>query len=141
MLLHAFWNGVLFFITDFYGYYVLVQMPLFFVAVWLVSMLRRQEQRVTRERLSEYAAVGWFHDQEVAMLSSPSGRRDALRWARSHGVKPLMRAFIRDATNLAYARQRILGDRDSIGSQADEAALLQRVSASRHALRGVPTGA
>ncbi len=140
VLLHAFWNGVLFFITDFYGYYVLVQMPLFFVAVWLVSMLRRQEQRVTRERLSEYAAVGWFHEQEVAMLSSPSGRRDALRWARSHGVKPLMLAFIRDATNLAYARQRILGDRDSIGSQADEAALLQRVSASRHALRGVPTG-
>lgn len=140
VLLHAFWNGVLFFITDFYGYYVVVQMPLFFVAVWLVSMLRRQEQRITRERLGEYAAVGWFHEQEVAMLSSPEGRRDALRWAQSHGIKPLMRDFIRDSTSLAYARQRILGDRDSIGSQADEAALLQKVAASRHALRElVPT--
>ncbi len=137
ILLHAFWNGVLFFITDFYGYYVLVQVPLFIVAVWLVSLLRRQEQRITSERLSEYAAVGWFHEQEVAMLSSLAGRRDALRWARAHGVKPVMRDFIRDATSLAYARQRILGDRDSIGSQADEAVLLQKVAASRHALRGV----
>jgi RsiW-degrading membrane proteinase PrsW (M82 family) len=137
VLLHAFWNGVLFFISDFYGYYVLVQVPLFVVAVWLVSMLRRQEQRITRERLGEYAAVGWFHEQEVAMLSSPTGRRDAIRWAKTHGVAPVMRAFIRDATSLAYARQRILGDRDSIGAQADEASLLQRVAASRHALRGV----
>ncbi|MDO9591315.1 MAG: PrsW family glutamic-type intramembrane protease, partial [Microcella sp.] len=137
ILLHAFWNGVLFFITDFYGYYVLVQMPLFFVGVWLVSMLRKQEQRITRERLGEYAAVGWFHEQEVAMLSSPSGRRDALKWARSHGVGPLMSDFIRDSTNLAYARQRILGDRDTIGAQADEAVLLHRVSTARHALRGV----
>ena len=137
ILLHAFWNGVLFFISDFYGYYVVVQVPLFLVAVWLVSLLRRQEQRIIGERLGEYAAVGWFHEQEVAMLSSPTGRRDAMRWAKSHGVAPVMRGFIRDATSLAYARQRILGDRDSIGSQADEAALLQRVSASRHALRGL----
>ena len=136
VLLHAFWNGVLFFITDFYGYYVLVQMPLFFIAVWLVSMLRRQEQRITRERLAEYAAVGWFHEQEVAMLSSAAGRRDAMRWARSNGLQAVMRTFIRDATSLAYARQRILGDRDTIGAQADEAALLQRVAATRHSLRG-----
>jgi hypothetical protein len=137
VLLHAFWNGVLFFISDFYGYYLVVQVPLFFVAVWLVSMLRKQEQRITRERLGEYAAVGWFHEQEVAMLSSPTGRREALRWARAHGMRPIMSAFIRDSTSLAYARQRILGDRDSIGAQADEAELLHKVATSRHALRGV----
>jgi RsiW-degrading membrane proteinase PrsW (M82 family) len=136
VLLHAFWNGVLFFISDFYGYYLVVQVPLFIVAVWLVSMLRRQEQRITRERLSEYASVGWFHEQEVAMLSSSAGRREALRWARAHGMRSVMTAFIRDSTSLAYARQRILGDRDSIGAQADEAELLQKVAASRHALRG-----
>ncbi|MBX9718650.1 MAG: PrsW family intramembrane metalloprotease [Microbacteriaceae bacterium] len=136
VLLHAFWNGALFFVTDFYGYYLLVQVPMFLVAVWLVTLLRRQERRVTAERLAEYAQVGWFHPDEVAMLASPGGRRTAMAWARSRGVGPPMKAFIRDATRLAYARHRILGDRDSIGAQADEAELLQRVAASRHALRG-----
>lgn len=139
VLLHAFWNGVLFFITDFYGYYLLVQVPMFLVAVWLVSMLRKQEQRITLARLTEYADVGWFHPTEVAMMASPSGRRGAMAWARSHSVGPLMKSFIRDATKLAYARQRILGDRESIGAQADEAVLLATVAASRHALRaGIP---
>lgn len=136
ILLHAFWNGVLFFISDFYGYYLLVQVPMFLVAVWLVTMLQRQERRVTFERLTEYERVGWFHPDEVAMLSSPGGRRTAMAWARSHDVAPLMKTFIRDATRLAYARHRILGDRDSIGAQADEAELLQQVATSRHALRG-----
>ncbi|MFN4001984.1 PrsW family intramembrane metalloprotease [Microcella sp.] len=136
VLLHAFWNGVLFFISDFYGYYLLVQVPMFLVAVWLVTLLRRQERRITFERLSEYSAVGWLHPDEVAMLASPGGRRAAMGWARSHGLAPLMKAFIRDATRLAYARQRVLADRDTIGAQADEAELLQRVAASRHALRG-----
>jgi len=135
VLLHAFWNGVLFFINDFYGYYLLVQVPMFLIAIWLVSMLRRQEQRITLARLTEYSEVGWLHPTEVAMLASPAGRRGAMAWARTRGVGALMTAFIRDATRLAYARQRILGDRDSIGAQADEAVLLGRVAASRHALR------
>lgn len=138
ILLHAFWNGALFFVNDFYGYYLLVQVPMFVVAVWLVSLLRKQERRVTFERLSEYAAVGWLHPDEVAMLSSPTGRRTAMAWARTHGLRAQMKAFIHDATRLAYARQRIVGDRDMIGAQADEAELLARVAASRHALRGTP---
>jgi RsiW-degrading membrane proteinase PrsW (M82 family) len=135
VLLHAFWNGALFFISDFYGYYLLVQVPMFVVAVGLVIMLRRQEQRITVARLTEYAEVGWFHPTEVAMLASPSGRRGAMAWAQSHNAGRLMASFIRDATQLAYARQRILGDRDSIGAQADEAVLLSRVAAVRHELR------
>jgi len=86
ILLHAFWNGALFFVGDFYGYYVLVQVPMFLIAVWLVVLLRRQEQRLTAERLAEYAAVGWFHPQEVAMLATPAGRRTAQAWAARHGT-------------------------------------------------------
>ena len=138
ILLHAFWNGALLFVNDFYGYYLLVQVPMFVVAVWLVSLLRKQERRVTFERLSEYATVGWLHPDEVAMLSSPTGRRTAMAWARTHGLRAQMKAFIHDATRLAYARQRIVGDRAMIGAQADEAELLARVAASRHALRGTP---
>lgn len=135
MLLHAFWNGALFFVGDFYGYYLLVQVPMFLVAVGLVTMLRRQEQRLTAARLAEYAAAGWLHPQEVAMLATASGRRTATAWAARNGVPELMAAFIRDATRLAHARQRILGGRGGIGAQADEAELLHRVAASRHALR------
>ena len=136
ILLHAFWNGVLFFVSNFYGYYLLIQVPMFLVAVWLVVLLRRNEHRITRERLTEYAEVGWFHPQEVDMLSSPGGRRSAMTWARTNRVAPLMKAFIRDATSLAYARHRMVTGRDKNGAQADEAELLQRVAASRHALRG-----
>jgi RsiW-degrading membrane proteinase PrsW (M82 family) len=136
VLLHAFWNGVLFFVSDFYSYYLFVQVPMFLVAVWIVVVLRRSEHRITRERLTEYAEVGWFHPHEVYMLSSPGGRRSAMAWARAHRMAPLMKAFIRDATRLAYARHRMLTDRDAIGAHADEAELLQRVAASRHALRG-----
>ncbi len=135
VLLHAFWNGVLFFVTDFYGYYLLVQVPMFLIAVWLVNLLRQQERRITHARLSEYAAVGWFHPQEVDMLSTSAGRRTAKQWARVNGKSAAMETFIRDATRLAYARQRILGDRDTIGAQADESVLLHSVAAARHALR------
>jgi RsiW-degrading membrane proteinase PrsW (M82 family) len=132
--LHAFWNGALFFVGDFYGYYLLVQVPMFVIAVAIVSLLRRQEGRIIGERLAEYAAVGWFHPQEVAMLTSKRGRRTAERWARGVGLGSTMRAFIRDATLLAYARQRIIGGRDQIGAQLDEAELLRRVTSARHAL-------
>jgi len=37
ILLHAFWNGALFFVGDFYGYYLLVQVPMFLVAIWFGS--------------------------------------------------------------------------------------------------------
>lgn len=135
VLLHAFWNGALFFVGDFYGYYLLVQVPLFLIGVGIVVMLRGQERRLTEARLAEYAAVGWLHPQEVAMIASSAGRRQATAWAQRHGVGALMAAFIRDATRLAYARQRILGDRDAIGARADEATLLAALARSRHALR------
>ena len=69
------------------------------------------------------------------MIASSAGRRQATAWAQRHGVGALMAAFIRDATRLAYARQRILGDRDAIGARADEATLLAALARSRHALR------
>jgi len=135
VLLHAFWNGALFFVSDFYGYYLLVQVPLFVLAIALVVLMRRQEIRLTQARLAEYAQAGWLHAEEVGMLGTPAGRRAARAWAARSGATPLMAAFIRDATRLAYARQRILGGRDRMGARLDEAQLLERVSAARHALR------
>ena len=69
--------------------YVLVQVPIFLLAVLVIVLLRVAERRLTRQRLKEYAAAGWFTPAEVEMLATPGGRRSALRWAGS--VRPRAR--------------------------------------------------
>jgi len=137
MLLHALWNGALFFVSDFFGYYFVIQFPLFIVAVLLVIFLRRQEAKLTHDRLAEYAGVGWFSPDEVGALATGKGRRKAVSWARTQGKGPAMKRYIKDATSLAFARQRIVTGRDRIGAEADEAALLAQIVESRKALAGV----
>lgn len=134
VLLHMFWNGVLFFIYDFYAYYLVVQVPLFAIAVLIVVLLRRREQKMTQLRLGEYAAAGWFNASEVNTLGTAAGRRQALAWARQRGMKRVMKEYIKDATHLAFTRNRIVSGRDRIGSQQDEAMLLAQVVESRNRL-------
>lgn len=136
MFLHALWNGALYFVSDFFGYYAAVQFPLFVVAVVVVVFLRRQEAKLTFDRLSEYAAAGWFAPDEVPALATGHGRRQAISWARGNGKTRAMRRYIRDATSLAFARQRIITGRNKVGAQADEAALLGAIVESRKALVG-----
>ena len=136
ILLHALWNGALYFVYDFYGYYAIVQFPLFVIAVLLVVNLRRQEAKLTFDRLSEYANVGWFRQDEVAALATAAGRRVAISWAKRNGRSREMKQYIADATKLAFARQRIVTERGSIGAAADEAALLGAIVDSRTALVG-----
>jgi RsiW-degrading membrane proteinase PrsW (M82 family) len=137
MLLHALWNGALFFVSDFFGYYFVVQFPLFLGAIALVLYLRRQESKLTFDRLTEYAAAGWFNPDEIAALATPNGRRQAIVWARRLGKGKLMKRYILDATRLAFARQRIITGRSRTIAQADEAVLLTAIVESRKALIGV----
>ena len=132
--LHALWTGSAV-LGDFFGLYTALQVPLFLVFIGGILMLRREESRLTRARLGEYAAAGWFTPQEVDMLATGAGRRTGLAGARTlQGDKtPVMRRFIADATALAAARQRVLSGRDRAAS-ADERALLARTAASRQAL-------
>jgi RsiW-degrading membrane proteinase PrsW (M82 family) len=134
ILLHMFWNGALFFVYDFYGYYLIVQVPLFGVAVLMVFLLRRREARMTQVHLQEYANAGWLNASEVTMLGTPAGRRQARSWARRHGLRKVMNEFIKDATHLAFTRNRIVTGRDRIGSQKDEQVLLYQVAESRRVL-------
>ena len=134
--LHALWNGALFFVSDFFGYYVLVQVPIFVGVILLVRFLRRQETRITFDRLSEYAAAGWFDAAELPALATPRGRRQAMAWAGTTGREGAMRRYIRDATRLAFARQRIITGRDTAAAVADEAGLLDAVVAARRSLTG-----
>ena len=146
ILLHALWNGALSIVYDFYGYYALVQVPLFAIAVVGVVGLRRREVRLTQMRLEEYAAAGWFNAAEIQSLATPNGRRRSRAWAKANGQGKLMRSYIRDVTRLAFTRNRIVTRRDSrMTAQADEAALLRTISTERAqlaaALAGAPSAA
>jgi len=133
--LHALWNGALFVVGEhFFVYYALVQFPLFVGAVLLVLYLRRQEAKLTRDRLAEYAAVGWFDPAEVDALATGAGRRQSMAWARQRRLGKLMRQYTHDATKLAFTRQRLITGRAGVGAVADEAALLASIVAARHAL-------
>ncbi len=134
MLLHALWNGSATF-ADFFQLYITVQVPLFIGFILGIIALRREEARLTRARLGEYAAAGWFTPEEVTMLATPAGRKVGLNWASQlrGDRRPLMREFIKDATTLATVRQRAITGRDPMAG-ADEQALLARTRAARAAL-------
>ncbi len=134
ILLHAFWNGALFFVSDFFGYYVLIQVPLFAGAIALVVFFRRQESKLTHDRLAEYAAAGWFDPEEIDVIATPLGRRQALAWAGSRGRRTEMKRYLHAATRLAFARQRIITGRGRRTAEADEALLLAAVVDNRRAL-------
>ena len=136
--LHALWNGSLFFVQNFYGYYAVVQFPLFVLGIVLIVYLRRQEARVTRTNLQAYAAAGWFHSDEVGALATGTGRRTALNWARQHNIAPVMKRYIRDASRLAFARQRLLTGTDAARAGAEETRLLSAIVATRSELQGGP---
>ncbi|REJ06120.1 protease PrsW [Microbacterium bovistercoris] len=132
--LHALWNGSSLF-GDFFPLYLTMQVPLFVGFILGIVGLRREEARLTRERLGDYAKAGWFTPEEVTMLATPAGRRTAMRWASSlrGDRRPLMKSFIRDATELAAVRQRAITGHDRFAA-ADEHALLVRTRATRAAL-------
>lgn len=132
--LHALWNGSALF-ADFFHLYITLQVPLFIAFVLGFIALRREEARLTRQRLGEYAQAGWFTPAEVDLLATGSGRRRATAWARTlpGDRSRQMKTFIAEATSLAAARQRASTGRDP-GAVADERARLGRTVAARAAL-------
>ncbi len=133
MILHALWNGSSF--VNFFLLYFVLQVPLFIGFILGIIALRREESRLTKARLGDYAAAGWFTPEEVTMLATPAGRKTGLAWAAQlrGDRRPLMREFIKDATMLACVRQRAITGRDPM-APADEQALLARTRAARAGL-------
>ncbi|KDA05829.1 hypothetical protein DC31_15725 [Microbacterium sp. CH12i] len=134
IVLHALWNGSAIF-ADFFVLYLTLQVPLFIGFILAIVALRKEEARLTRERLGEYAAAGWFTPEEVTMLATPAGRKVGLGWAASlrGDRRGLMKDFIMDATALAAVRQRAITGRDPLAAD-DERALLTRTRATRASL-------
>lgn len=136
MGLHALWNGTSYLgLIGWFLLYLVLQVPLFAASIVLIVQLRKREAKLTQERLAEYANAGWLSPSEVGTLGTGAGRKQAMTWAKAHGVAPLMKSYIRDATTLAFARQRIIMGRDRIGAQRDEHELLLKLTASRQALQ------
>ncbi|GAA2892953.1 PrsW family intramembrane metalloprotease [Microbacterium esteraromaticum] len=129
--LHAYWNGSSL-LGDFLALYLSTQVPLFIGFIVAILALRREEARLTRIRLGDYAAAGWFTPQEVEMLATPGGRRTGLQWASGlrGDRRDVMQQFIRDAAALAAVRQRAITGRDPLAA-ADEHALLMRTRDAR----------
>ncbi|HWU46572.1 MAG TPA: PrsW family intramembrane metalloprotease [Humibacter sp.] len=137
--MHSLWNSAAYLARGFWGYYLVVQVPLFAIAVVLVVVLRRRERVLTHDRLAEYARAGWFSPEEVRMLSTSRGRRNALGWARGRpDGAAIMKRFVRDATHLAWVRQRIVSGNRIDEARADETALLTNITAERDALSRLP---
>lgn len=132
--LHALWNGSAVF-ADFFVLYATFQMPLFILFIVGVVLLRREEARLTRTCLGDYAVAGWFSPAEVDMLATGRGRSRAVAWARSlpGDRSAAMRRFIVEATALAAARHRVIGGRDPRAA-ADERVYLERATRARRDL-------
>lgn len=134
IFLHAFWNGSALY-ADFFLLYITLQVPLFVGFILAIVALRKEEARLTHERLGEYAAAGWFTPEEVNMLATGPGRKAGLAWAAGlRGNRTaIMKGFIRDATALAAVRQRAIAGRDPRTAE-QERVLLARTTAARAAL-------
>ncbi len=107
VLLHALWNGALFFVSSFYTYFLFVQVPLFIGAVVLVWWLRTQKARILLENLRYYTRSGVILDQELGFLTTAAGRVVALKWAKKRGLKKPLDRFIDVAVRLALTRHRV----------------------------------
>jgi len=131
VFLHALWNGSAV-VADFFVLYATLQVPLFLAFIVGIVLLRNEEARLTRLRLADYAAVGWFSPAEVDMLATRGGRSRAIAWARSLPGDRVgaMRRFIAEATSLAAARQRVVIGRDPRAA-ADERVYLERATRAR----------
>lgn len=134
-ILHALWNGGLALAANTIEYYLFVEVPIFLLAAVVVLTVRARERSITRARLGEYAQAGWFTPAEVALLATWTGRRQAMRWADLQAdrrrKRVAMTRFVRDATRLGHARQRLLKGRAGIGRTPDERELLDRITADR----------
>ncbi|WP_424467178.1 PrsW family intramembrane metalloprotease [Pseudoclavibacter helvolus] len=152
MGLHALWNvgsglaqeaaGSLGLIA----FFALIMVPIFIAWVVTIFVLRKQDARIIVDRLSEYAAVGWYSQAEITMLSTMRGRSSARAWARRSGKRAdrAMRDFITESTRLASVRHQVVLDPNRTSKLLDERLLLRRLGELRAELiraQGQPHGA
>jgi protease PrsW len=143
MVLHGLWNGLttlgLAGIILAYGLLGCVLVVLFTVMV----ADRRRMISLIRRFLPAYQATGLVSEADLRMLCTLSERRQARRWARETGGRPLARAMVAyqlAATELALAHQRLRRGGVTPGEFEERRQVLAGVMASaRQAFRRLRT--
>jgi len=143
VLLHALWNysavgGLAAFLTG----YAVIMVPAFALVIAVALWSRRREGATVAARLPAYAQAGWLAREDVAMLASLSGRRQAVTWAAgTYGERGgrALRAFQHAATELAFLRDRAERGRGGADFLQRERALLSDLARTRAAVSGART--
>ncbi len=137
VILHGGWNlSASSGLGGFVSVYVLVQLPLFAAVAALAVLARQREGRLIARHLAVYCSTGWLSHDEVGMLSSLRGRRDARAWARRTGGRPARRAmrdFQELGSELAFLRERMVRATAPEDAREQEYATLAAMSALRAA--------
>jgi hypothetical protein len=134
--LHALWNlGAVAGLRGFFSAYVVIQVPVFVLAVTFALWARRREGRLIAEHLAVYASTGWLTPGEVRMLASAAERRRALAWAQMVRGRPgrrSMRSFQATGTDLAFLRARVTRGAAPPAARDEERDLLRQLAAHRY---------
>ena len=141
IVLHAFWNGVIWSREDIgqaFILYAMIEVPVFIAWGGVVVWLRWSERMTMRARLYDYHRAGWYSPAEITMLTTGSGRAAARRWARGRGPRAssAMKTFLKASSALAQLRQQALDGHAEADFAAQEASLLDRMSSSRRVFTG-----
>ncbi|WP_068899181.1 PrsW family intramembrane metalloprotease [Planomonospora sphaerica] len=136
MLLHGIWNGFTLYagLTGLAGAYLLLMVVLL-VLIGVVVRDRRRIVGLIQNYLPAYQATGLVAPQDVYMLSSLPGRRQARHWARTNGGRAGLRAmtdYQLAATELGLLHERAA--HRTIGEQTfneEQYALLQCMAEAR----------
>lgn len=112
MLLHGIWNGTA--VTaaseaDWYIFYILIQVPIFIIAIGVAVWLRRREATLTYQILAQYAHMGWFTPPEVESFATWDGRRNLVKWAKQYAPQKLhlVEDLAKDVVDLVHVREKI----------------------------------
>ncbi len=136
VLLHSLWNlGAVAGLRGFISAYVVLQVPIFVLAVTFALWARRREGRLIAEHLAVYASTGWLTPGEVHMLASASERRRALAWAggvRGRPGRRSMRLFQATGIDLAFLRARAARGAAASGAAQEERELLRQLAVHRY---------
>ncbi|MEJ1105631.1 MULTISPECIES: PrsW family intramembrane metalloprotease [unclassified Kribbella] len=135
VLAHGLWNAVASW-ADAAGFimsYLFLMVPIFICLVIFALIMRSREGKMIASRLYDYVRFGWLVAQDVPLIATLRGRKALRQHAKRYGAEAeaAAKAFQRNATDLAYLRDKIV--RQVIGPEAleSEKRLLNELRARR----------
>jgi RsiW-degrading membrane proteinase PrsW (M82 family) len=90
--------------------YVAILVPALLTLLSLVLVVRRYEYRVISTRLADYSAFGWLPAEQVALIATTKGRRQARRHVKLLGrsERETLRRYQQVGVDLGVLRDRLV---------------------------------